>query len=53
MITDKDGTVIIVDWLGHYDRSRDIEKALGLKSYLRCPCVENDLKQMKDKRKKR
>ena len=53
VITDKDGTAIIVDWLGHYDRSRDIEKAFGLKSYLRCPCVEEDLKQMKNRRKKR
>jgi hypothetical protein len=45
VITDEDGITMIVDFLGHYDRSRDIEKALGLKSYLRCPCVEKDLKQ--------
>ncbi|GHT34768.1 hypothetical protein FACS189434_11500 [Bacteroidia bacterium] len=53
VITDKDGTVIIVDWLGHYDRSRDLENAFGLKSYLRCPCVEKGLKQMNNSRKKR
>ena len=53
VMTDKDGTTIIVDWLGHYDRSRDVEKALGLKSYFRCPCVEKDLKEMKKSRKKR
>ena len=53
MITDKDGTNIIVDWLGRYDRSRDIEKVLGLKSYLRCPCVEEDLKQINNSRRKR
>ena len=45
VIKDKNGTTIIVDWFGYYDRSRDIERALGLKSYLRCPCVEKDLKQ--------
>lgn len=53
VIKDKNGTTVIVDWHGRYDRSRDIEKVLGLKSYLRCPCVEEDLKQMKGKRKKR
>ena len=46
VIKDENGTTIIVDWLGRYNRSRDIEKALGLTSYLRCPCLEEDVKQM-------
>jgi hypothetical protein len=45
MIKDESGTTVIIDWLGHYNRSGDIENVLGLKSYLRCPCVEKDLKQ--------
>ena len=53
VIKDKNGTTIIVDWLGRYDRSKEIEKVLGLKSYLRCPCVEEDLKQMNNRRKRR
>lgn len=53
VITDKDRTTIIVDWLGRYSRSRDIEKSLGLKSYLRCPCVEEGLKQINNSRKKK
>ena len=51
MIKDEHGTAIIVDWLGRYNRRRDIEKALGLTSYLRCPCLEEDLKQMGYNRK--
>ena len=34
---------IIIDWFGCYDKSKDIEKCLGLKSYSRCPCIINDL----------
>jgi hypothetical protein len=51
VIKDENGTFVIVDWLGHYNRSRDIEKVLGLKNYLRCPCVEDDLKQIKNNHK--
>ena len=46
VIKDKSGTVVIVDWLRQYNRRRDIEKALGLTMYLRCPCLEEDVKQM-------
>ena len=50
LINDKDGITFIRDWNARYDRSRDIEKALGLKSYKRCPCVEEDVKQMNNNR---
>ena len=52
MIKDKSGATVIVDWLGCYNRCGDIESILGLKSYLRCPCVEEDLKQMNNRRKR-
>jgi len=51
VIKDKSGTNIIVDWLGRYDRCKDIEKVLGLTSYLRCPCVEEDLKKINNNKK--
>jgi len=51
LINDKNGITFVIDWNARYDRSRDIEKALGLKSYLRCPCVEEDLKQMNNRGK--
>jgi len=51
VIKDKSETAIIVDWFKRYDRSKDIEKVLGLTSYLRCPCLEEDLKQMNNNRK--
>ena len=50
MIKDKNGTTAIVDYSGRYNRRGDIEKVLGLKSYLRCPCVEEDLKQINNSR---
>ena len=53
VIKDTSGTAVIRDWNARYDRSRDIEKALGLKSYLRCPCVEEDLKQMNNNSRNR
>jgi len=46
MIKNKNRTTVVFDWHRRYDRSRDIEKVLGLQSYLRCPCLEEDLKQM-------
>ena len=52
VIKDKSGTTVIVDELGRYNRHRDIERVLGLKSYLRCPCVEEDLKQIHNSRKR-
>jgi hypothetical protein len=52
LIKDKSRTTFIRDWNARYNRSRDIEKALGLKSYLRCPCVEEDLKQINKRKKK-
>jgi len=52
MIKDKSGTIVIVDWLGRYNRYRDIEKVLGLTSYLRCPCVVEDLNQRNNSQKK-
>ncbi len=32
-------TSIVIDWFGVYDKSIDIEKSLGLRSYNRCPCM--------------
>jgi len=52
VIKDKSGTAIISDWLGRYNRKGDIENVLGLKSYLRCPCVEEDLKLINNNRKR-
>ncbi len=43
VIRSNDKNVVIIDWFGHYDRSKDIEKSLGLKSYSRCPCVIDDI----------
>lgn len=51
VIKDKSGTIVISGVLG-YNRRGDIEKTLGLESYLRCPCVEKDLKQMENNKKK-
>ena len=50
LIKEKNETVVIIDWLGRYDRRVDIERILWLNSYLRCPCVEEDLKQMNIRR---
>ncbi|MCL2412613.1 MAG: hypothetical protein FWC98_00560 [Bacteroidales bacterium] len=48
VIKDETGTTVVFGWHRryNYDRSRDIEKTLGLKSYMRCPCLEKDLEQM-------
>lgn len=43
MIKKNNNISIIIDWFGRYDRSRDIEKSLGLKRYSRCPCIIKDL----------
>ena len=51
LINDKDGITIIRDWNARYDKSKDIEKILGLKRYYRCPCVEEDVKQTNYNRK--
>lgn len=51
MIKNNNEAVIIIDWIGIVNRGRDIEKALGLQSFLRCPCVEAGLKQMNNGKK--
>jgi hypothetical protein len=43
MIKNNNEAVIIIDWIGSINRGRDIEKALGLQSFLRCPCVVSGL----------
>jgi hypothetical protein len=53
MIKNENETIVIIDWLGRYNRRGDIEKVLGLKSYLRCPCVEKDLKQINNNNQRR
>ncbi|MDR2424559.1 MAG: hypothetical protein LBD59_07530 [Prevotellaceae bacterium] len=53
VIKDTSETTVIKDWNARYNRRTDIEKVLGLKSYLRCPCVEKDLKQMDNNQRRR